>query len=68
MAKYSLPLSRLIGYEAIYYNLVFKDNVHAIRIYEKLGFRETGTLLFSPAAVHCVSVSYPIVGCSGVCF
>ena len=42
MAKYSLPLSRLLGYEAIYYNLVFKDNVHAIRIYQKLGFRETG--------------------------
>ena len=42
LAKLSLPLTKLLGYRAVYYNLVFTDNTYAIRIYEKLGFKRTG--------------------------
>jgi len=42
MAKLSLPLTKALGYNAVYYNLVFTDNVHAIHMYRKLGFQQTG--------------------------
>ena len=42
LAKYSLPLTKLLGYKAVYYNLVFTDNVYAIHMYKKLGFKQTG--------------------------
>ncbi len=43
LCEHSLERARLDGYHAMQFNAVVETNVHAIALYEKLGFRIIGT-------------------------
>uniref|UniRef100_A0A7S2X0S0 N-acetyltransferase domain-containing protein n=1 Tax=Chloropicon primus TaxID=1764295 RepID=A0A7S2X0S0_9CHLO len=65
MARHSLFLSKLLGYKAVYYNLVFTDNKHAIHAYKKLGFQQTGKQLATTPSLFSFSASPTPAGVLG---
>ncbi|MEU7279478.1 GNAT family N-acetyltransferase [Streptomyces sp. NPDC045431] len=49
LVEYSLEWARAAGFRAMQFNAVVEANVHAVRLYERLGFRVVGTV---PEAFH----------------
>ena len=44
LGKYSIDIGKELGYKAIIFNLVFKENTPSIKLWEKLGFKVIGTI------------------------
>lgn len=44
LCSYTIDWARARGYRAMQFNAVVETNVHAVRLYESLGFRIIGTL------------------------
>ncbi len=44
MVKHSLKTTSLLGYRLLIFNAVVKDNIPAIKLYEKLGFVKIGEI------------------------
>lgn len=44
LAKYFMALAPMLGFEAVFFNLVFADNEPSLRIWKKLGFQHVGTI------------------------
>lgn len=44
LVKHSLEKSKALGFQLLQFNAVVKSNVHAIRLYRRLGFIEIGTV------------------------
>jgi ribosomal protein S18 acetylase RimI-like enzyme len=44
LVEYSLDLARAEGFEAMVFNAVVETNVHAVHLYESMGFRIIGTV------------------------
>ncbi|OJJ22943.1 GNAT family N-acetyltransferase [marine bacterium AO1-C] len=44
MAEHSLEEARRVGYKAMQFNMVISTNIHAIRLWKKLGFQQVGIL------------------------
>ncbi len=55
LAKCSIDIARELKYESIIFNCVFKENVFAVKLWEKLGFKIIGTI---PKAVKNKAGSY----------
>lgn len=53
MAVVFLQIARQIGYEAVFFNLVFDDNESAKRLYLSLGFRAIGTARHTHTSRRC---------------
>lgn len=49
LGKYSIDIGKELGYKSIIFNLVFKENFGAVKLWEKLGFKILGTI---PNAVN----------------
>lgn len=44
LGKYSIDIARELGYRSIIFNLVFKENISSVKLWEKLGFEIIGTI------------------------
>jgi len=44
MGEYSIQEAKRLGYKSIQFNIVLKSNEHAVRLWEKLGFKIVGEL------------------------
>lgn len=44
LVKASLALAKKLGYQAMQFNMVLSNNVGAVKLYERLGFANVGTL------------------------
>ncbi len=44
LGKYSIDIAKELGYKSIIFNLVFSENIAAIKLWEKLGFKIIGTI------------------------
>ncbi|GGU44459.1 N-acetyltransferase [Streptomyces lavendofoliae] len=58
LVEYSLDWAREHGFRGMQFNAVVETNVHAVRLYERLGFRVVGTV---PEAFH-----HPVRGYVGL--
>ncbi len=58
LVEYSLDWAREHGFRSMQFNAVVETNVHAVRLYERLGFRVVGTV---PEAFH-----HPVRGYVGL--
>ena len=44
MGEYSIKEARRLGYKSMQFNIVLKSNAHAVRLWQKLGFKIVGEL------------------------
>ena len=44
LGKRSIDIAKELGYRGIIFNLVFKENIASIKLWEKLGFKIIGTI------------------------
>jgi ribosomal protein S18 acetylase RimI-like enzyme len=44
MGEYSIKEAKQLGYKSMQFNIVLKSNAHAVRLWEKLGFKIVGEL------------------------
>lgn len=44
LGKCSIDIARELGYKAIIFNLVFKENIKSVKLWEKLGFKIVGII------------------------
>ncbi len=44
MGEYSIAEAKRLGYKSMQFNIVFKSNEHAVRLWQKLGFEIVGEL------------------------
>lgn len=44
LGKYSIDIGKELGYKAMIFNLVFKENIPSVKLWQKLGFKVIGTI------------------------